>query len=106
VTRTQFNAAFASTFCDDAGLTPHAGAEGVLWRYATAFAKTVLSGEHGYQNVLTPGWALDREPYAQFFVTERRNGLTPDTEFPDADWFFMVQPGNDDMPELPSDGSP
>lgn len=103
LTPAQVQAELVRLFCNDASLTPYATAERILWRYAVAFGKTQLAGEPGYQPMLTPGWAITREPAVQFYETEKRNGLTPPVEFPDEEWFFEVQPGIDmDMP-VPSE---
>jgi hypothetical protein len=53
-----------------AGFTPGAVVHGLVNQYTAAFLKTNLAREPGYQNMLTPGWALTREPYIEFFVTE------------------------------------
>jgi predicted dienelactone hydrolase len=42
-------------------------------KYAVAFLKTVLAKEQGYQDMLTPGWALKPGSLVEFFVTEKRN---------------------------------
>jgi dienelactone hydrolase len=38
-------------------------------QYMIAFLKTVLLGENGYQEMLTPGYALENEPFVEFFET-------------------------------------
>jgi dienelactone hydrolase len=102
LTAAQVQAELDRLLCNDASLTPYATAERILWRYAVAFGRTQLAGDPGYQRILTPGWAITREPDVQFYVTEKRNGLTPTVEFPDETWFFQVQPGIDmDMPVTP-----
>jgi predicted dienelactone hydrolase len=53
--------------------TPSTVSMPVVNKYAVAFLKTVLAREPGYQDMLTPGWALKREPLVEFFVTEKRN---------------------------------
>jgi hypothetical protein len=63
----------------------------LVTRYMVAFLKTVLAGESGYQEMLTPGYALANEPFVEFFVTEK-GGPTPRDE--DAYfYYFMHQPG-------------
>jgi dienelactone hydrolase len=53
--------------------TPSTVAMPIANKYAVAFLKTVLAREQGYQDMLTPGWALKRESLVEFFVTEKRN---------------------------------
>jgi len=65
-------------------------------QYMVAFLKTVLAGEPGYQRFLTPGYALTREPWAEFFVTERRSPNAFDDE-PDLFWYFPHQSGDELM---------
>ena len=62
-------------------------------KYMIAFLKTHLAGEQGYQSMLTPGHAL-KEPYIEFFVTEKRNPRAIDEDWPDDFWYFMHQPGS------------
>jgi hypothetical protein len=45
-----------------------------------AFLKTVLVGETGYQEMLTPGYALANEPFIEFFVTEKGSSNPRDEE--------------------------
>jgi predicted dienelactone hydrolase len=42
----------------------------LMTRYMIAFLKTVLVGEKGYREMLTPGYALENEPFVEFFETE------------------------------------
>ena len=42
----------------------------LITRYMIAFLKTVLAGEKGYRDMLTPGYALENEPSVEFFDTE------------------------------------
>jgi len=42
----------------------------LITRYMIAFLKTVLAGEKGYREMLTPGYALENEPFVEFFDTE------------------------------------
>lgn len=51
-------------------------------KYMIAFLKTQLAGETGYQRILTPGWAIKREPDIEFFVTEKKFD------------YFINQPGS------------
>jgi hypothetical protein len=39
-------------------------------QYMIAFLKTVLVGEKGYKEMLTPGYALENEPFIELFETE------------------------------------
>jgi predicted dienelactone hydrolase len=61
--------------------------------YAVAFLKTYLVGEPGYQEILTPGWALTREENIEFFVTEKRGGSVNE-ELPGFFTYFPHQPGS------------
>jgi predicted dienelactone hydrolase len=71
--------------------TPPDETGNLVTRYMVAFLKTVLVGETGYQEMLTPGYALANEPYIEFFVTEK-GGPSPRDE--DAYFsYFMHQPG-------------
>ena len=49
--------------------TPRDEVHRLVSQYTVAFLKANLAREPGYQNRITPGWALTREPYAEFFVT-------------------------------------
>jgi len=42
----------------------------LVTRYMIAFLKTVLAGEKAYRDMLTPGYALENEPFVEFFDTE------------------------------------
>ena len=64
-------------------------------KYMIAFLKTNLSGEPGYQNVLTPGYALTREPAVEFFVTEKRSPASIFDDWPPDFIYFMHQPGSE-----------
>jgi predicted dienelactone hydrolase len=60
-------------------------------QYMIAFLKTVLVGETGYQEILTPSYALDNEPFIEFFETEKGS---PNPRDEDAYFsYFMHQPG-------------
>jgi len=87
--------------CNNPALTPYQTANEIVWRYTTSFLKTHLADVQGYQKMLSPGWAVAREPFAMFFVKERKNGQTPNTEFPDDTWFHLSQP-NPDMEDSPT----
>ncbi len=50
--------------------------------------------QSGYENVLTPGYALTDEPNAQFFVTERRTAESMTEDWPPASTYFQHQPGS------------
>jgi hypothetical protein len=62
--------------------------------YMIAFLKTELSGEPGYRDILTPGWALTMEPDIEFFITERTNYHAVDEDSPASFVYFMHQPGS------------
>jgi hypothetical protein len=69
----------------------------LMAKYAIAFLRTVLARESGYQNILTPGYALTREQYIEFFVTEKRNPNSISENWPswpDLKTYFMHQPGS------------
>jgi hypothetical protein len=42
--------------------------------------------------VRTPGWAVANEPFATFYVNERKNGLEPPAPFGDASFVHGIQP--------------
>jgi hypothetical protein len=64
-------------------------------KYQVAFLKTHLAGEAGYQHILTPGWAMTREPLIEFFVTEKRNPNAIDDDWPAEFIYFKHQPGSE-----------
>ena len=45
-----------------------------------AFLKTTLVGEKGYKAMLTTDYALENEPYIEFFETEQVSPAAPDEE--------------------------
>jgi hypothetical protein len=45
--------------------------ENLTTQYMIAFLKTVLVGENGYKEMLTTDYALENEPFIEFFKTER-----------------------------------
>jgi hypothetical protein len=49
--------------------------------------------EQGYLYILPPGHAL-KEPYIEFFVTEKRNPNANDADWPGFYMYFMHQPGS------------
>ena len=79
--------------CD--GMTPSGEVHRLVTQYTLAFLKTNLLGESGYQSMLTPGYALRREPLIEFFVTERRNPHSIGDDWPDDFIYFMHQPGHE-----------
>ena len=80
-------------FCE--GVIPFAEAHRLVNKYAVAFLKTELAREPGYQDVLTPGYALTREPGVEFFVTEKQSPQSIDGEWwPDRFIYFPHQPGS------------
>jgi len=74
----------------------------IITKYVIAFLKTNLSGESGYQNILTPGHALAQESIVSFFVTEKgslKAGFFPefvDVDNYDTNLYFIRQPGYDE----------
>ena len=80
------------TYC--AGLTPGTDVHTLIGKYTVAFLKANLAGESGYQRILTPGWALTKEQYAEFFVTEKRNPHSIDLDWPDDFTYFAHQSGS------------
>jgi dienelactone hydrolase len=71
---------------------PTPEAHRIVTQYLMAFLKTNLAQEAGYQHVLTPGFALTREPMVEFFVTEKRNGQPDKDDWPDEFLYFAHQP--------------
>jgi predicted dienelactone hydrolase len=67
--------------------------ENLITQYMIAFLKTVLVGETGYREMLTPGYALANEPFIEFFETEKGSPNTPDEEGYFS--YFMHQPGTE-----------
>jgi dienelactone hydrolase len=70
-------------------------------QYTIAFLKTQLTGEPGYQRMLTPGWALANEPAIRFFLTE------PTSDDPATFLYFPYQRGGgvrEDFKEPPFSG--
>ena len=62
-------------------------------QYMVAFLKTVLVGENGYREMLTPGYALENEPFIEFFETEQGSpGETVEEAYFS---YFKHQPGNE-----------
>jgi hypothetical protein len=64
-------------------------------KYMIAFLKTNLPQERGYQNILTPGHALAKEDFIEFFVTEKRNPNSIDEDWPEFFVYFAHQPGSE-----------
>jgi hypothetical protein len=83
--------AMAAQIC--AAPIPTATAYNLITQYMVAFLKTNLAGVRGYQHLLTPGNA-HKEPYIEFFVTEKRNPNANDQDWPGFYMYFMHQPGS------------
>lgn len=66
----------------------------IITMYMIAFLKANLAGDHSYQYILTPGYALTEQPLVEFFVTEKRNGVEVTEEWPDYFFYFMHQPAD------------
>jgi predicted dienelactone hydrolase len=73
---------------------PRSEVHRLISKYAIAFLKKYLAHEQGYKKILTQGYAL-KEPYIEFFVTEKRNPNSIDDDWPDHFWYFKHQPGSD-----------
>ncbi len=74
---------------------PSSDAHRLVTKYMIAFLKTHLVGETGYQQILTPGWAITREQDIEFFVTERINANATDEDWPCCYMYFPNQPGSE-----------
>jgi dienelactone hydrolase len=81
----------AEAYCSAAIPTPDAYR--LITKYMIAFLKKNVAGVPGYQNILTPGFALTTEPDIEFFVTEKANPDALDEDWPDDFTYFMHQPG-------------
>lgn len=81
--------------CANPDVLPSSVAHELVTRYAVAFLKTNLAGEAGYQRILTPGADLTTQGATQLFVTERRAGGPPESDWPGTFWYFTTQPGSD-----------
>lgn len=57
------------------------------------------------QSVLTPGFALAREPNIEFFVAERRSPSSIDVNYPELVTYFMHQPGRGHGTDVVTTGS-
>jgi predicted dienelactone hydrolase len=63
----------------------------LITRYMVAFLKTVLVGENGYKEMLTTDYALENEPFIEFFKTEEGS---PDEAVEEGYFsYFKHQPG-------------
>ena len=80
---------------DCAAYTPSDTVHRIASQYAIAFLKTHLSGGTEYQKYLTPGWALTREPLAEFFVTEKRSPQSITEDWPGSFIYFKHQSGSE-----------
>jgi predicted dienelactone hydrolase len=67
--------------------------ENLTTQYMIAFLKTVLVGENGYQEMLTTDYALENEPFIEFFETEQ--GDPAETVEEDYFSYFKHQPGTE-----------
>ncbi len=75
-------------------------------KYMIAFLKTNLCHEQGYQNMLTPGYVLKKEPGFEFFVTEKRNPNAIDDKWPGYFIYFPHQPGSDQAKQAKAEKNP
>jgi dienelactone hydrolase len=65
----------------------------LVTRYMVAFLKTVLVGENGYKEMLTTDYALENEPFIEFFETEKGS---PDESVEEGYFsYFMHRPGTE-----------
>jgi predicted dienelactone hydrolase len=74
--------------------TPQLEVARLVAQYQIAFMKAHLQRESGYQQILTPGWALTVEDKIEFFVTEP-GGNHAGADCEDCFGYFMHQPGSD-----------
>jgi predicted dienelactone hydrolase len=86
-------AGLLALFCD--GMTPSAEVHTLVNQYLIAFLKAHLRGQNRYQRLLTPGYALTRQPLIEFFVNEKRSPNSIDDDWPDDFIYFMHQPGSE-----------
>ena len=75
------------------GITSSTIVHGLVSKYVAAFLETYLAGKTGYQDILTPEWALKKEPYIEFFTSERVSTATVSTDWPDDSAYFQHQEG-------------
>jgi len=103
LTPVQVQSELTRLHCNDSRYTPYQTANEIMWRYVVAFLTTELAEDNTYRNMLTPGWAVSREPLVMFFESERRGGQTPppDNGFPDETWFHFSQPDSSGLPNHP-----
>jgi hypothetical protein len=92
ITQASYNSMIASA-CG--APLPTGEAHRLVTKYMVAFLKTVLSGEEGYQPILTPGHALRFENVIEFFVTEKRSPKSIDEDWPGDFVYHMHQPGSE-----------
>ena len=85
--------AFLATYCTDS--IPSLTAHQLTTKYMIAFLKTQLVGEPGYNRILTPGWAITREPDIEFFGTEKKDPHAINDDWPDMSTYFINQPGSE-----------
>jgi len=67
----------------------------IVTMYMIAFLKANVAGDHSYQHILTPGYALTEQPLVEFFVTEKATGKEVTENWPDYFFYFMHQPAKD-----------
>jgi predicted dienelactone hydrolase len=70
---------FLQANCPQEPITP-AEIENLVTQYMIAFLKTVLVRESGYKEMLTPGYALENEPFIELFESEKGSSNTFDEE--------------------------
>jgi predicted dienelactone hydrolase len=74
--------------------TPQLEVSRLVAQYQVAFLKTELQRQTGYQQILTPGWALTVESLIEFFVTEG-DGNPSGADCEDCFRYFPHQPGSE-----------
>ena len=84
---------YLANFCD--GYTPSAEVHTLVGQYMVAFLDKTLLKENRYKRLLTPGYALTRQPLIEFFNNEKRSPNSIDEDWPDDFIYFMHQPGSD-----------
>ena len=84
---------YLANLCD--GFTPSGEVHTLVGQYMAAFLNKTLSGNNRYQRLLTPGYALTRQPLLEFFTNEQRSPQSIDEDWPDDFIYFMHQPGSE-----------
>lgn len=72
-------------------LTPWPEVRDIVGKYVAAFLKTHLSGEDGYQHILTPEYALASDTIVELFTRERVPASDITEEWPPDSTYFRHQ---------------